>query len=275
MLLALCATWRGDIEMWNEAKKHICEAPCNSDSDRDLIKLAVAATNNTLYDTAEYPDWFKIGNFEHLPSDALPAARVHYIKYLIISAKALAMKEFYLEDVTGLGLMKSIPFILRPMISQVVVDRTVVPELYLRLLCAISYHYSGDDTSAVEQIEKALDIALPDKLLGILAEHRRSLDTLLDDALKARSPEIFAEYRELHGVYLHGWTTLHNQIYNKSVSITLTPREREAARLAAFGFSNPEIAQKLGISLPSAKSLIFYAMNKTGANSRLELASFI
>ena len=33
-LLALCAIWRGDLQMWNEAKHHIASAPCRSDTDR-------------------------------------------------------------------------------------------------------------------------------------------------------------------------------------------------------------------------------------------------
>ncbi len=275
MLLALCAIWKADFNMWQEAKKHICEAPCKNNIDRDLIKLSIAAINSELHDTEEYPEWFKMGDFEPLPADALPTARVHYVKYLLLQAKSLALKEFEVEDIKGLGLMKNIPYIVNPMISQVVADRTVIPEIYLRLMCATSYHYSGDDELARRQIERTLDLALPDKLIAILAEHREGLDTLLDDALKRRDEELFLKYRELSRTLSYGWVTLRNRVYDKNVSLALSVREREAARLAAFGFSNPEIAKKLGISLPSAKSLIFYAMNKTGANSRFELASFV
>ena len=55
MLLALCAMWRGDVNMWYEAKKHICEAPCKNNVDRDLVSLAIAVTNSTLFDAEEHP----------------------------------------------------------------------------------------------------------------------------------------------------------------------------------------------------------------------------
>ena len=45
MLLALCAIWRGDIELWNEAKKHICKAPCENEAEREIISLSLAITS--------------------------------------------------------------------------------------------------------------------------------------------------------------------------------------------------------------------------------------
>ncbi len=275
MLLALCAVWKSDINLWKEAKQHICEAPCKDEKDREIVNLAIASVNSALHDITDFPDWFSYGNFDKFPVDALPAARVYYVKYLVISAKKHALKEKDFEDVTGLGLLRVIPFIVNPMISQVRADKTVVPEIYLRLLLATTYHYIGDDKSAVEQIDAALDIALPDRLLGILAEHRRSLDTVLDDRLKLRDVEMYKKYKELYKVYEQGWAKLHSIVCDKNISVTLSPREREAARLASFGLSNPEIAKRMNISLPSAKSLIFYAMNKTGAQSRSELVIYI
>ena len=39
MLLAFCAIWKGDFELWNEAKKHICEAPSKTQNERDIISV--------------------------------------------------------------------------------------------------------------------------------------------------------------------------------------------------------------------------------------------
>jgi len=37
MLLAQCAIWRGDVFLWKEAKKHIFEAPCKDEHDREIV----------------------------------------------------------------------------------------------------------------------------------------------------------------------------------------------------------------------------------------------
>ena len=42
----------------------------------------------------------------------------------------------------------------------------------------------------------------------------------------------------------------------------LTAKEREAANLAALGFTNPEIAEHLGLSLPAVNSRIYFARRK-------------
>ena len=49
MLLAMCAIWKGDIEMWRRAKVHIAEAPAKSDYDRDAMQLAISAVDIMLY----------------------------------------------------------------------------------------------------------------------------------------------------------------------------------------------------------------------------------
>ena len=84
MLLASCAIWSGDEEIWYEAKHHICEAPSSTEQEREIISLALAIIDSTLYDNKDYPDWFTSGNFEALPADAHPSAKVFYIKYFVI-----------------------------------------------------------------------------------------------------------------------------------------------------------------------------------------------
>ncbi len=275
MLLALAAMWKGDIHLYREAKVHVCEAPAVSEDDRSIMALSLACVDSAVRDISNYPKWFTLGKFGHLPPDAHPAARVFYIKYLLVFAQDMAKSQFKLPDVTGLGLMKSIPYIVEPMITQAAVDKTVIPEIYLRLLVAVAYHQCGDEESAIEHVDKAIALALPDRLLGILAEHRRQLDYLLDDRLMLADPQACRRYKELHKGLLDGWTMLHNSLLSKSVSRALTIKEREIARLAAFGLTNAQIAKQLHITVDSVKQAIYDAMNKTGVNERESLGAFV
>lgn len=275
MLLSLCAMWKGDIELFRKAKAHICEAPCHNDIDRSILDLSLAAADLSIRDLQSFPDWFKRGCFSHLPADAHPAAKVYYVKLLMVYVQELAMNNYSREGMGGMALMKVLPNTIEPLITQAEVDKTVVAEIYLRLLCAVTCHNGGDTERAVYHIDKAIALALPDRLLGILAEHRRQLGYLLDDRLALMDAEAMKDMKLLHKQLNAGWTSLHNAVLARSVSISLTPREREIARLAAFGCSDGEIAQQLNLSKSTVKSIISMAKNKTGAMKRSELVAFI
>ena len=274
MLLALCAIWRGDILLWNEAKRHICEAPCESESDREIISLALAIIDSSVYDNKDFPDWFTSGNFEVLPADSHPAAKVFYIKYLYMAAFAIASKQMSLEGVEGLALMRMIPNTIEPLITQAVVDKTVIPEIYLRLSCAVAYHNSGEKAKAVAHIDKAIALALPDRLYGILTEYIRHFDGILEERISLINPEATAEITMLYGVYRIGWAKLSGQVRNKYIATNLTPREHEVAKLSAFGFRAGEIANMLHLSESTIKQTIARVLNKTGLTDKSEF-SFI
>lgn len=275
MLLGLCAMWKGDAELFRKAKMHICEVPCQNEADRSIVQLSLAATDLAIRDMRDFPDWFKRGCLSRLPADAHPAAKVYYIKCLMIYVQDLAMEKYSREGMSGLALMKVLPNTIEPMISQAVVDKTVMVELYLRLLCAIACQNGGDTDRAVHHIDKAIALALPDRLLGPLAEHRRQLGYLLDDRLALADPQALKELKALHKQLHIGWTKLHNAVLEKTISAALSPREREVARLAAFGLSDAQIAEQLKLSKATVKSLISMAKNKTGAMKRAELVDYI
>ncbi len=275
MLLALAAMWKGDIRLYRSAKVHIVEAPAKTETDRDIMSLSLACVDSAVRDLSSYPEWFKRGQFEYLHPDSHAAAKVFYIKYLLVFAQEMAKGRFKLPDVTGMGLMKSIPYITEPLISRVVAEKLVIPEIYLRLLVAIAYHQFGDEASAIKHIDKAIALALPDGLLGILAEHRRQFDYLLDDRLELADPSACKQYKVLHKGLLEGWTKLHNSLLSKSVLGALTIRQREIARLAAFGYTNAEIGERLHISEAAAKKAVYEAMNKAGVDKREELGAFV
>ncbi len=274
MLLALCAIWRGDLLMWRRAKKHIVEAPAKTDQDRDIILFSITAVDSMLYDVSSFPEWFKIGCFEPLHKDSLPAARIFYGKYLYAVAYAVATKEVEMQGVRGLTLMSMLPATLEPMISQAVADNTVMAEAYLRMICAVIYHNSGNDTQAIRHIDRALALVLPDGLYGFLAEYCRTMGTLLEQRLTAVDPGAWEEVSKLYRVYNAGWTKLSGSVRGKNLATTLTKRERDVAKLAAFGMQNSEIAQKLHMSLSGVKQAVRIVSEKTGV-SRDEFAAIL
>jgi DNA-binding CsgD family transcriptional regulator len=275
MLLGLCAMWKGDAELFKKAKMHICEVPCHSEVDQSVLRLSLAATDLTIRDMRDFPDWFKRGSFSRLPPDAHPAAKVYYVKCLMIYVQDLAMDKYKREGISGLALMKVLPNTIEPLITQAEVDKTVMAELYLRLMCAVACQNGGDTERAIYHIDKAIALALPDRLLGPLAEHRRQLGYLLDDRLALVDPQALKDLKVLHKQLHFGWTKLHNAVLEKTISASLSPREREVARLAAFGLSDAEIAEQLMLSKATVKSLISMAKNKTGALKRAELVEYI
>ena len=171
--------------------------------------------------------------------------------------------------------MRVIPYIAEPLIARVVAEKLIIPEIYLRLLVAVSYHQLGDDLSAITHIDKAIDLALPDNLLGILAEHRRNLDNLLDDRLLLKDAAAHARYKKLYRTLIEEWTKLHNALLSRSVTNALTVRQREMCRLAAFGLSDQGIAARMNVSVSYVKKELYVAKNKTGASKRRELGAYV
>ena len=170
--------------------------------------------------------------------------------------------------------MSVLPFTVEPMISQAMADRSIISELYLRLSCAAIYHNFGNDEQATFHLDRAIQLALPDKLFGILAEYRRSLDTLMERRLNAVDPALWEQIGPLYDVYVHGWSKLSGSVRGRTIVTTLTPKQREVAKLAAFGLKNEEIASALSMSVSAVKLAIANVSNKTGM-TRKEFAAIL
>ena len=275
MLLALCAIWRGDVELWNEAKRHICEAPCKTETEREIVSLALAIVDSSVYDNKDYPSWFTTGCFEAIPADAHPAAKVFYIKYLYMTAFAIASKQIEVEGVQGLALMRMIPYTIEPMISQAMVDKTILPEIFMRLSCAVAYHNSGDKNRAVTHIDRAIALALPDKLYGVLAEYVRHFDGILEERIALADTIALENVKELYKIYSVGWSKLSGAVRNRYVASNLTSREREVAKLVAFGFTTKDVASMLFISESTVKQAVLRVVQKTGVKDRSEFSNIL
>ncbi len=275
MLLSQVAMWRGDVQLWNEAKRHICEAPCQSETEREIISLSLAIIDSSIYDNKDYPAWFTRGCFDVLPPAAHPAAKVFYIKYLYMTAFSVASGQMKLEGVQGLAPMRLIPHVIEPMISQAVVDKTVLPEIFLRLSCAVAYHNAGERERALFHIDKAVTLALADGLYGTLTEYVRHFDGLLEERIAAVDESAVQIVKELYRTYSVGWARLSGAVKNRYIAADLTAREREVAKLAAFGFTSKEIAAMLYISESTVKQTVLRVVQKSGVKDRSEFPGIL
>ena len=264
MLLAQCAIWHGDLSMWRKAKIHISEANAKDDTERDIITLSLCAVDSMLYDVRDFPEWFKIGCFEMLHKDALPAAKVFYAKYLYAAGSGVASQTAEVQGVSGLALMGLLPATIEPMISWAMADGTVISEIYLRLTCAVTYHYTKNDAQAIRHIDRALALALPDKLYGLLAEYCRTIGGLVESRLKKLDEEAWNEVHQLYHIYVTNWAKLNSQITGRQVVANLSQQQRAVARLAAFKMSDAEIAARLHMSISGVKQAIRTIKLKSG-----------
>jgi len=274
MLLAMCAIWKGDIEMWRKAKIHISEAPAKNDNDRDVMQLAISAVDIMVYNVESFPEWFKKGRFEPIHKDAYPAAKVYYAKYLYALGYAVAMGLVKVDGTQGLYIMSVISFSVEPLISWARANNTIMAEIYLRLTCAAIYHNCGKDEDAIYHIDKAIELALPDRFYGVLAEYCRALDTLMEKRLSLVDEEAWLEVKKLYRIYNEGWSKLSGAVRGKTILTTLSDKEREVAKLAAFGMSNKEIADHLHLSLSVVKQAVRIVSEKSGL-SRSSFAAIL
>lgn len=274
MLLALCAIRKGDLELWRRAKIHIYEAGAESEDEREIITLAIIAVDSMLYDVKNFPDWFKRGCFEPLPKDSLGAAKVFYAKYLYGIAHSLAKGEFQYDGVKGLTLMNILPFTVEPMISQAKADGSIVVETYLRMTCAAIYYDSGSRERALEHLDRALSLALPDRLYGLIAEYCRILRPLIEMRLMQMDENIWHEVERLYKIYNAGWSRLNGSVSGKQIIDNLSDRYREIARLAAYKMSTAEIARRVNMSESGVKQAIKSISEKSGLD-RSQFAAII
>lgn len=271
MLTMACAVWKNDAVLWRTARAHISAVACGDKAEREIKEFWFNITdanvvNNTPKSNRNFWEAFYI-----LPEDSLPLAWFYYAKHLHNAALQLARGETATQDVQGMGMMQMYPYMAEPLIVQAHRDGALLSELCMRLLCASAYFNIGEEEKGFHHLDTALNLAVPDKLYGILAEFRELFNTVMDDRLAAIDPEVAKAVKKLHKSTLENW----NAILGQPITLTLTERQREIAKLAALGLTNEEIATRLHISFSTVKSTVSMIMNRTGTTKRSEFRNHI
>ena len=270
--LLLCSFYSSDGKLWNRGKAYMQNTVCKNQVEQNARDFWLAAGMSTLSDATYFPEWFRRGDFSRLPPSALAPASYNYVKFLYLNSKACADHG---DHESAREIIRAIPMVAEPLIGYVSAQKCIIIEIYLRLACALAYHIDGADSLAIPHIDKALDLAVPDRLYTPLAEYRRRFGFLMDERILERYEKHLPEIKRVSKSLVDGWIALHNSILGKQVSSTLSTREWQTAQLAAYGLTNKEIADRLGVTVNAVKQSLRLAMDKTGAESRSDLSKFL
>ncbi len=269
MQLMTASLYSGDLKVWRKGFDYIKSIECKTEYGQATVDFWLATAVSAVSDEDVFPEWFQRGDFTRLPPSSYAMASYSYVKHLYNKCGKEKEKERALE------LVRAMPYAIEPLVSYIFAGGVVLIEIYLRLVCALSYHLIGNDALAIPHLDRAIDLALPDKLFTPLAEYRRRFGFLMDDRVAMKSPEALAEIKVISKTLIEGWTAIHNEILGKRVASNLSTREWQASRLAAYGLSNKDIAERMGVTVNAVKQALRMAMDKTGAESRDELANYI
>ncbi|MPM52027.1 hypothetical protein SDC9_98780 [bioreactor metagenome] len=128
-------------------------------------------------------------------------------------------------------------------------------------------HRNGETREAQEYFNKALDIALPDRVLLPFAQRMSELHQLLSGGSLSR--EELSALKTLGARQEQGVNAIRRAVFQTKSN--LTPREREVAELARERLSVREIALKLFISEATVKTILKSVYSKLEIHSKAEL----
>ena len=274
ILMGICAMYRGDVNAWTEARKKLDSIQCGSEFEEEIVQMWVGGVDSHLQISENFPDWLRRGKLDAVPHEIMPYAQMLYAKYHLCRY----MNAMWKGAGEKPGLNKetiTIPQICEPIITYLAREGAVVTEMRVRLMCAVGYYLNGEREEAAHHINKAVELASPDRLCAPLAEYRMLLGMLFDDRVKAIDEDLLDPVKRLSVELAESWSKIHNYVAKRSVPADLSMQEREVARLAGYGFTNEEISKRLFVSLNTVRTHLMHVFEKPGISKRSELKDYI
>ncbi|TWH57772.1 LuxR family maltose regulon positive regulatory protein [Desulfitobacterium sp. LBE] len=244
-LLARIAILRGDESMLQNALDSLSERSRQNTEDlcRYTLDLACGFLYTLLGREGEISPWLAGGeiNDKRLVIMTQPFAHIVYGRILLARGeyqKLLGVSEF------GLGISSIFP--------------NLLPQIYIHIYRAQVLDALGKRPQALDALNSALNAALPDGILLPFAENYEGLKKLLSDA--------GCDRKDAERIAALAYIV--EQGRSAFVRKELTLREKEVLLLLEEGLTNPGIAERLHVSLSTAKAIVSSVLAKKGVTSR-------
>lgn len=251
---ASCALHTGDRRVWERGMHYLDGIACADEAEKLLYDTFCSLMRMGIYDFENLPDWLCQGDFDHYPQEFLALGCYAYAKYLCIT-----------------GATQQIAACLGPMIAYSGRDKMPNLQEYMRLILAAAYHYLGREDQAKAEFRRALDMALQNGYLASLVEYKPLFDSFFDEQTEHLDADMRLFIRRASKDLYAGYAALRNALLGRSISLKLSARELEAAKLAARQLSNSEIARRMGLKPGSVDALLHSIYIKLDIKGRKDL----
>ena len=224
------------------------------------IDLCDAFINAGLRRNQKIPCWIEKGDFEssRLFFPAMAFMNIVYGRVLLINGeyyKLLGIAEKFM------GIASVFP--------------NLLGQIYTNIYIASANEQIFRRENALSALMCALDIAMPDKVYMPFVENGDYIKPLLEELnQKGLYRKDIACILTLYEPYRKAIEQINSELSVEDKP-TLTKREIEIAQLAAKGFSNKEIGEKLFISQNTVKTMLKRVFEKLNINSRAVLKQYI
>jgi len=257
-LLARIALLKGDCDYILHFLKKMHEemSQINQYNLLHTIDLCDAFINAGLKRKQKIPGWIENGDFEssRLFFPAKAFMNIVYGRVLLING------EYYkLLGIAGqfLGIASAFP--------------NLLGHIYTNIYIASANEQVYRREDALTALKCALDIAMPDKVYMPFVENSDFIKPLLEELVrKDLYRKDIARILALYELYRKTIEQVNREL-SKENKPTLAVREIEIAKLAAEGFSNKEIGEKLFITQNTVKTLLKRVFEKLDIDSRAML----
>ena len=254
----------GDYPFYMELEtylKNVIQASPNADVSA-FAELTLASAQICTGALRMIPDWLKDGEFHALPQPAkLNAAfiRVQYFRWQGNHELMLAVAQ------TTLALCSA-----QHGISY--------EDTYLRLLCAVAHRALGSTDEARRYLLDAMRKNLPHGFITPFAEFMPLLSGLMEQCLEQEFPK---HYDAVIGQWKRtftNWLAFHNRFTEDHITLMLSLRDYQIARLAAQNVPYKKIAEQFHMSLGTLNNkmqVIYESLFISGKSRRQQLAKYV
>ena len=257
LILARIAILRGDAPAYEAARQSIAK-DVREDSQTSILRigdLCLAQTDMLLGNTDSLPSWLRSTESirKVVYSDGQP--------YALMLHGMMLLREGRTAELYG---------ITEPVLNVARRMNYLLPQVYHNIYLAAACCGDGNLAEARVHFERALSLAVPDKVFMPFAEHASYLRPLLESLDEGVCGENMAALMSVCKRQMSGAAKIRNALAGSKP--TLTKRQREIAVLSQSGLTRKEIAEKLFITENTVKAGLKNIYQKLGVRSRSELA---
>lgn len=251
----------GDYPLYLEIET-FCKDMIKTDKGTD-VKTIAEYTLSTAYIGAYVPGlipgWLKDGDFSALPLPLRSEAICKYTKYLIFLKKYESV-----FDIAHTALAFENPEL-----------GISYSSYYLRIMLAVACCNLNRMDDAEKYLREAMAICLPHGFITPFAENMPLFCGLLERLLKREYPMHYDAVIESAEHTIKNWLAYHNRITKDNITLILSSREYQMARLAAQGVPNKDIAKLYHITVGSLNNTMQKIYEKLFISGRKELVNYI